>query len=165
MSWLVVLIVENVALFGWGGVRRWRWHLDALEAQRQADAEQHENDRHLAPPIPLPPQPVTQGTYRKKPLMVEVCRWDGSYDAAQEILEWVGEDRGVYQEAIVPSQSTDVAPLPAEPAHLFIYCAEGAVEVHKGYSVVKEPGHVGGRSFTVLSPEDVVDLLDLIEER
>lgn len=107
---------------------------------------------------------ITEGTYRKTALMVDARSWDGSYDRAQEILEWVGQDRGLYQEAIIPGQTTDVGPLPATPAHLFIYTASGAVEVLVGQYVIKEPDMPGRIGLSVESPSNMHDLYTLVEE-
>lgn len=161
---LIVLVAENVTLLGIAVRRRLVWSRRQNELQATLAAEAELETRELGEPLPPPPEPLLQGTYRKKPLMVQARRWDGSYLVAQEILEWIGEDRGIYQDAIIPEQTTDVAPLPAQPAHLFVYCAEGAVEVFVDWWVVKEPEHIGGRAHTVLDPESMYDQYDLIEE-
>lgn len=110
-----------------------------------------------------PPPFIYRGIYRRRALVAEARRWDGSYDVAQELLEWVGPGRATYQEAVVPAQLDDIQPLPAVPAHLWIHREEGALEIVPGDYIVAEPFPRPGREFDRLTPEEVVDNLELLQ--
>lgn len=124
-----------------------------------ADTEKFEDE--LGKPVT---HSVTRGTYRKRAIMVEVRTWDGSYAVAQEIMEWAGHGTMTYQESVVPPQTDDVGPTAAIPACLWINTDGGSILVQPGDSVVKEPFGEVGRQLAHLTPDELVDLYDLIEE-
>lgn len=106
---------------------------------------------------------ISSGTFRKRPLMVEARRWDGSYVSAQEIMQWAGPDNFGYQEAVVPPQSSDVAPVVGTPARFWLYTANGTADIGVGWWVVREPSQVETWPLSVLAPTEMSDLHELIE--
>jgi hypothetical protein len=87
-----------------------------------------------------PPRPQW---YREKLVAVEVMhiRWDGDFEP---VSEWVRDNGGV----MLPGQKSE------GPAFGWLSTPEGVVEVHIGYSVIKQP-----ESSFVAYPRDEFSLL------
>lgn len=66
--------------------------------------------------------------YRKKPVVVEAVRWDGSLKSTKDVTRWCG---GAYDFAVKPSDHTDKA------EWIFIPTLEGVMRADVGDWIIK----------------------------
>lgn len=77
--------------------------------------------------------------YRKKPVVIEAKRWDGSVESATEIINWALSNGGTirYHKAQEAYEGEDGKACSAYPAYLSIDTLEGTMEASIGDVVIE----------------------------
>lgn len=78
--------------------------------------------------------------YRKKPLVVEARQWDGTEEAATEIITWIqAHDQHAEYVVCVPARRSRTGVLlePMQPSHIAIRTPEGTMRAERGDWVIR----------------------------